>query len=158
MKEYIIYHIPGVKIGCTNDLGERMRKQGSPKYEILETHSDIYTASQREIELQKQYGYPIDKNPYYKIIKIATKQSRVKGGKIVGINCRNSDHMKKMTKNAIEANKKAIIQFDKNGNKIKEWDNILECSLSLKIDNSSIGKVCRGKLKSCGGYTFQYKE
>jgi len=65
---YKIYHIPGVKIGCTKHLTRRMREQGFTEYEILETHTDIDVASKREIELQKQYGY-IDKfcNTKYKV-------------------------------------------------------------------------------------------
>jgi len=54
---YQIYHIKGVKIGCTKHLSRRMREQGFTEYEILEVHNDIETASNREIELQKEYGY-----------------------------------------------------------------------------------------------------
>jgi hypothetical protein len=64
MKKYIIYHIPGKKIGCTSRLARRMEQQGNPEYEILEEHTDIDKASQREIELQKEYGYKIDTCPY----------------------------------------------------------------------------------------------
>lgn len=59
---YTIYHIPGVKIGCTMNLRRRMNEQGydDGDYEILEVHDDIDIASRREIELQKEYGY-VDK-------------------------------------------------------------------------------------------------
>ncbi len=57
---YYIYHIKGIKVGCTKNLKRRMREQGFAEYEILETHSDIDIASQREIELQNQFGY-VDK-------------------------------------------------------------------------------------------------
>ena len=57
---YYIYHISGVKIGCTKHLTRRMREQGFEEYEILETHDDIDVASKREIELQNEFGY-IDK-------------------------------------------------------------------------------------------------
>ena len=60
MKKYIIYHIPGKKIGCTSRIERRMEQQGNPEYTILETHTDINKASEREIELQKEYGYRID--------------------------------------------------------------------------------------------------
>lgn len=65
MKTYYIYHINGVKIGCTSQIEKRMYVQGFTNYEILEEHTDIYLASDREIELQKQYGYPVDTKPYY---------------------------------------------------------------------------------------------
>lgn len=54
---YYIYHIEGVKVGCTSNLNTRIKSQGFTNYEVLETHTDIDIASQREIELQKQYGY-----------------------------------------------------------------------------------------------------
>jgi NTP pyrophosphatase (non-canonical NTP hydrolase) len=66
-KEYIIYHIPGRKIGVTNDLYNRVeRQQGYDvgEYEILESSTDIDYISRREIELQKEYGYRVDLKPY----------------------------------------------------------------------------------------------
>lgn len=61
---YYIYHIPNVKIGCTNNPKRRVKDQGYRDYNILETHNDIDVASKRELELQKEYGYKIDKNSY----------------------------------------------------------------------------------------------
>ena len=43
-KEYIIYHIPGKKIGVTSNLYERVTTQQgyeTGEYEILESSSDI---------------------------------------------------------------------------------------------------------------------
>jgi hypothetical protein len=89
MKKYYIYHIPTFvhkdgrigKIGCTvQEVNKRSKKQGYTEYEILETHECIYKASDREIELQKEYCYPVDKIPYYKIVKIPTQEGRLKGG------------------------------------------------------------------------------
>jgi len=66
---YYIYHITEVKIGCTSDLLKRMSDQGFTEWEILETHTDIMEASAREIELQKDYGYTVDKVPYWKSVQ-----------------------------------------------------------------------------------------
>jgi len=66
-KEYILYHIPGKKIGVTNDLYNRVEKQQGyevGEYEILESSEDIDYISKRELELQKEYGYKIDMKPY----------------------------------------------------------------------------------------------
>ena len=65
--KYIIYHIPGKKIGVTNDLYNRVeRQQGYEvgEYEVLESSDDIDYISKREIELQKEYGYRVDLKPY----------------------------------------------------------------------------------------------
>jgi hypothetical protein len=57
---YYIYHIVGVKIGCTKNLKHRIKSQGFTEYEILEEHTDINLASDRERELQRKYGYQVD--------------------------------------------------------------------------------------------------
>ena len=64
---YCIYHIPGKKIGVTNNLDERVtRQQGytEDEYEILDMSDDICYISHREIELQKEYGYKVDRKLY----------------------------------------------------------------------------------------------
>lgn len=81
---YYIYHIPGIKIGCTNDLIKRMADQGFTEWEILEKYRNIYTASKREIELQKEYGLPVDRMPYYMVVQ-HRKKAAVSGGKKGGI-------------------------------------------------------------------------
>ena len=57
---YCIYHIPGKKIGVTNNPQERITNQQGyeeDEYEILEMSDDISSISRKEIELQKKYGY-----------------------------------------------------------------------------------------------------
>jgi len=64
---YCIYHIPGKKIGVTNNLEERVtRQQGytEDEYEILDMSDDISYISNREIELQKLFGYRVDHKLY----------------------------------------------------------------------------------------------
>jgi len=64
---YCIYHIPGKKIGVTNNLEDRVtRQQGytEDEYEILDWSDDISYISHREIELQKMFGYPVDRQLY----------------------------------------------------------------------------------------------
>ena len=68
---YYIYHIPGKKIGVTRDLNNRVTLvQGyKPKeYEVLDSSSDINYISQREIELQKVYGYKADRTLYKNLV------------------------------------------------------------------------------------------
>jgi len=64
---YYIYHIPGKKIGVTCNLNRRVTiTQGySPdEYEVLDQSDDIDYISEKEIELQKSYGYKIDRKLY----------------------------------------------------------------------------------------------
>ena len=61
---YYIYHIPGVKIGCSTEPNIRVKNQGYTDFEILEQSDDIYKISEREMLLQKQYGYRVDRISY----------------------------------------------------------------------------------------------
>ena len=66
-KEYILYHIPGKKIGVTCDLYNRVTEQQGyevGEYEVIESSDDIDYISKRELELQKKYGYRVDLKPY----------------------------------------------------------------------------------------------
>ena len=57
---YYLYHIPGKKIGVTRNLNHRvtlMQGYKENEYEVLEQSDDISYISDREIELQKSYGY-----------------------------------------------------------------------------------------------------
>ena len=72
---YYIYHIPGKKIGVTCDLNNRVTVQQGYKpdeYEILESSTDVDYISDREIELQKEYGYKVD-HRLYKTLNPKTK-------------------------------------------------------------------------------------
>lgn len=95
MKKYYIYHIKGVKIGCSDQPEFRVNAQGYTEYEILETHTDIIVASDREIELQKEYGYPVDKVPYH----ISRKQWGSKAGKVGGKSAVDSGQIYEMIAN-----------------------------------------------------------
>ena len=64
---YYLYHIPGKKIGVTRNLNTRVTLiQGykENEYEVLEQSDDIDYISDREIELQKSYGYKVDRKLY----------------------------------------------------------------------------------------------
>ena len=79
---YYLYHIPGKKIGVTRNLNTRVTLiQGykENEYEVLEQSDDIDYISDREIELQKSYGYKVDlkkyKNLFNKMKINATEQT-----------------------------------------------------------------------------------
>jgi NTP pyrophosphatase (non-canonical NTP hydrolase) len=69
---YTIYHIPGKKIGVTRNINNRVTEQqgyAPDEYEVLLTSDDIDYISDMEIELQKSYGYKVDRQKYNKLIK-----------------------------------------------------------------------------------------
>ena len=64
---YYLYHIPGKKIGVTRNLNTRvtlMQGYKENEYEVLFTSDDIDFISDKEIELQKSYGYKVDTKLY----------------------------------------------------------------------------------------------
>ena len=69
---YYLYHIPGKKIGVTSNLNTRVTliqgyKEG--EYEVLDSSDDIDYISDKEIELQKSYGYKVDMRKYNQLMK-----------------------------------------------------------------------------------------
>ena len=70
---YYLYHIPGKKIGVTRDLNKRVTQVQGYKpgeYEVLESSTDINYISDREIELQKSFGYRKDIKLYKNLFKM----------------------------------------------------------------------------------------
>ena len=70
--KYYIYHIPGKKIGVTRDLNNRVTLVQGYKpneYEVLDFSDDIDYISKKEIELQKSYGYKVDRSLYKNLFK-----------------------------------------------------------------------------------------
>jgi len=70
---YYLYHIPGKKIGVTCNLNNRVtltQGYGPDEYEVLDQSDDIDYISEKEIELQKSYGYKVDRKKYNELIKL----------------------------------------------------------------------------------------
>ena len=56
------------------------------------------------------------------------------------------------------AKSKTVLQFDKNGNFIKEWISANEVGRILKLHQTHIWECCHGERKTCGGFIWKYKE
>ena len=86
---YYIYHIPGVKIGCSTTPAERVAKQGYTQFDVLEVHSDIDEVTIREKELQREYGYEVDSSDYSQVYYLA-KSNASKAGRAAGLKAKES--------------------------------------------------------------------
>lgn len=53
---------------------------------------------------------------------------------------------------------KHIMQYDLQGNFIKEWESQNDIERQLKIRQSSISQCCSGKRNKAGGYIWKYKK
>lgn len=52
---------------------------------------------------------------------------------------------------------KAVVQMDRDGNVIAEYDSIKAAAEALDIDRGNISSACRGCRPSAGGFLFAYK-
>jgi hypothetical protein len=127
---YYIYHIPGVKIGCSINPKERVRIQGYSNFEILEEYTDKSIAAKREIQLQKKYGYDIDLCKYD-----AVDYSSM--GKAGGTKTKKTGKLKKHLENLHkkERTKKQLEQL----NNARKNVNLIECG-------KKTGKLMRERL------------
>lgn len=64
----------------------------------------------------------------------------------------HKDKQKKAQKNL------PVIQYDLNGNFIKEWNGVREVENTLGYYHSNISICCKGKVKTAYGYIWKYKE
>lgn len=51
---------------------------------------------------------------------------------------------------------KKIYQYSLDGNFIKKWNSISECSFTLKLDNSCLSKAAKGELIKHGDFMWRY--
>lgn len=51
---------------------------------------------------------------------------------------------------------KEVIQFDRQGNFIKKWNQIRKAALTLKVSEDGISRCCQGKQNKCGGFKWKY--
>lgn len=70
----------------------------------------------------------------------------------------HSEAAKKKMSEAAKKRARHILQFSENGSFIKEWESARQVEETLGIFTTSIGKCCRGKQKTAGGYVWKYKE
>lgn len=54
--------------------------------------------------------------------------------------------------------KKIVLQYDLNGNFIKEWNGLTIIQEELCINKANIANCCRGIAKSAGGFIWRYKD
>lgn len=54
--------------------------------------------------------------------------------------------------------RKAVLQYDKQGNFIKEWSCQSEVTKVLGIPQGSISNCCCGKIKTCSGFVWKFKQ
>lgn len=62
---------------------------------------------------------------------------------------------------AVDTNLKSsvkILQFDRNGNLVKEWPSMAKAAKAVGVTRESIFACCNGTSRSCKNYIWRYKE
>lgn len=62
------------------------------------------------------------------------------------------------TSEIIDSHWVSVLQYDLDGNFLKEWRSISEAATNLKVNSDSITSACVGRHKTAGGFIWQYKE
>ena len=57
-----------------------------------------------------------------------------------------------------EKNNKPILQFDLEGNFIREWESITQASKELNNSLNNISQCCLGRSRTSKGYIFRFKD
>ena len=75
-------------------------------------------------------------------------------------NCNLVDNLEWCTSfyNTRYSQNKKVLQYDLNGNFIREWDCAKDVKRILNIDNSGVSCSCNGKRKTAGGYIWRYAD
>jgi NADH pyrophosphatase NudC (nudix superfamily) len=145
---YYIYHIKGIKIGCSKEPNRRVKNQGYTEFEILEQYEDIEIASKREIELQQQYGYKKDNIKYSQTISSPTIEGIKKGGYNSGNKERMRDIQKKyahlggLKQGAIQGNiNKENGHMSRLGKKMTEYNNRVQICPYCGKESRGVGYI-----------------
>jgi len=129
----------------------------SREYEYIKKKWNNFTKNKPK---PKGFGDKIKSEERNKKIGKANSKPKPKGfgEKISKIN-KGKKRNETFVKELIKRNSKPVLQYDKQGNLIKEWESVKNASFELKINPSVIAGNARnnGVNKSAGGYIWRYK-
>lgn len=142
------------------------------KHEILYENLTREEAEQREIELikkhktnQEEYGYNMTTGGKgapncTKSIETREKLSKANKGRKASEETKRkiSEGRKGKLMGGESPSAKKVLQYDLDGNFIKEWDSMKDIERALDVDYSNIWAVCNNKRKQIKGYVWKYKD
>lgn len=158
---YYIYHIPGIKIGCSKNPKRRVKQQGYTEFEILENHIDINIASERELLLQKEYGLKIDNNTYSKSIQGYSVEKVSKAGKSSAIKRWKENRLlelekcKKGGQISSDKNSKQTFMCDTDNNIIMYFKNRKDAAKYINGFASCLTNVLNHPTRTYKGYKWK---
>lgn len=142
------------------------------KHEILAKDLSEKDAAQMEIDLIKQYrandreyGYNLtvggevtSENHDYNMSMIRCRSNMMRGlwesGKLNETNARKN---KPPVLNNIPSNKRAVLQYTKDGEFVARYESATECSKHNDCSTALIIANCNGRTKTAKGYVYKYE-
>lgn len=155
---YYIYHITGIKIGCSKNPKLRVKSQGYTEYTILETHIDIQVASERERLLQKEYGYKVDK-PLYKTSVNNRRKWKKSDGEKGRETMKENGYFNEWYKKGNASRIKSVGKYNKDTKElICVYNSISDAARDIDRPNntSTISQCCKNKKPSYMGFIWKY--
>jgi len=134
------YHIPSIGFCC---LGIKRSTEYKNKLSKIKKHQ--YSSNPKMLENNRI----AQKNRWSTELKNAWSE------KMTSINS-TKEYRNKQIQSASDK-VKPVLQFDKNGQFIKEYSSIHEAARELDIDKTCISRNCNGKYKSAFGYIWKFK-
>ena len=107
--------------------------------------------------IEANKGKHLSEETKRKIRESSKKWQNTVEGKLKMSNIRKGKKHKKKHQ-GFTSLKKKILQLDKYGKVIAEYDSIAEASKGNRSIRCNISAVCKGRRKSAGGYIWKYKE
>jgi group I intron endonuclease len=122
---------------------------GGPKSEETKKKmsiSQIKNLSKPEVKLIRKINCKISANKPFVQAQAVANTDWVK---------REINRLKSMDYNKL---KKPLVQYDLQGNSIKEWDGFIDIKKTLNYDSSYIRKCCNSTIKTAYGFKWRYKK
>lgn len=120
--------------------------EGSLGYKQSQEHKDKISKSLKGRRRPDDVKIQISKSHKGKILSLETKEK-----------LRQVNLNKKSTKNSRIKKGKVVLQFDLNGNFIKEWYSIGLITQELGFNKANISSCCKGRLKTAYKYKWSFK-
>ena len=78
-------------------------------------------------------------------------------GKKISEKLKGKQHTQEAKQKISQKNSVPIIQLDKMGNFIKEWNSMVEAGRQLGLNRCDISNACNRRQKTAGGFIWEYK-
>ena len=142
----LYYNRPAAElIFLTKAEHNRLHKRGVPIGPMSEDHKKAIGEAQRGIPKSEEHKRAL--SDALKGVPLSEEHKKAIGKALKGHSV-SEEHRAKLSKK--------ILQFTKSGEFIREWPSVREAERELGIARSSICSCCNEKLKSAGGFIWQY--